>query len=180
MLLAIDTSTAQVGLALYDGDSSARRDDLVNSSASHYGTGAGSFRTFESVGSVDGHALRFGSCHWARFIHEFASRVVFSEGTCARASFADHGHPNIGCDRGGAASVEASIGGVVASRARRESLSACIKTRRKSGRLRAESEAGRWMICSTRSRVQRLSLANYPLKIARNSRKRKMYCWHRL
>ena len=36
MLLAIDTSTAQVGLALYDGTQILERDDLDDSPASHH------------------------------------------------------------------------------------------------------------------------------------------------
>jgi hypothetical protein len=44
--------------------SSARRDDVDDSSASHHRISPGSFWTFESVRRDYGHGQRFGRCHW--------------------------------------------------------------------------------------------------------------------
>jgi tRNA threonylcarbamoyladenosine biosynthesis protein TsaB len=63
MLLAVDTSTSQVGLALYDGDQVLG--EMTWTTKQHHTTelSPGSFWTFESLRRFHGHGQRFGRCH---------------------------------------------------------------------------------------------------------------------
>lgn len=94
MLLAVNTSTAQVGLALYNRDSVLR--NRFWTTRQHHTTElapalAGLLARFRQF---DGYGQRFGSCAWSRLIYKFAGWIGIGKGL-ALAHHVHHSDPTL-------------------------------------------------------------------------------------